>query len=328
MSMIRPQLLVIATSKDSHTEAVLDKLAPSVHYFRLNVDEFPRETRLLVEYDARSWPTILACAPPSSIDLTAVTAVWFRRIGGPGVDTRVTNPAHRTFALGEAEAYVAGLCHLFGHCRWVSSYDATRRAASKLHQLHLAALSGLRVPRTVVTNDPESAIQFAAGRKSVYKTLSSPSIVYPNQRSLIFTHVLTSEDRSLLKSLTSAPILLQEYVEKSHELRITFTGNAFWTVRVDSQHCDSARVDWRAGMGEVDYSPDTLPTSVESSLRQLMQRLGLDFGAIDMIVTPGGEHVFLEVNPHGAWLWLEHATHLPISQGLADYLSGCVGNGA
>lgn len=39
-----------------------------------------------------------------------------------------------------------------------------------------------------------------------------------------------------------------------------------------------------------------------------------------MVVTPGAEYVFLEVNPHGAWLWLERLLGIPVSESLAAYL--------
>ena len=39
-----------------------------------------------------------------------------------------------------------------------------------------------------------------------------------------------------------------------------------------------------------------------------------------MIVTPTGEHVFLEVNPTGEWGMLEAELELPISTALADAL--------
>ena len=41
-----------------------------------------------------------------------------------------------------------------------------------------------------------------------------------------------------------------------------------------------------------------------------------------MIRTPAGEHVFLEVNAHNDWLWLEHITGLPMIAAMADLLAG------
>ena len=51
-----------------------------------------------------------------------------------------------------------------------------------------------------------------------------------------------------------------------------------------------------------------------------MDRLELNFAAIDLIETPDGEHVFLEVNPNGQWLWLDDMLKLGISQAVADWL--------
>jgi hypothetical protein len=39
-----------------------------------------------------------------------------------------------------------------------------------------------------------------------------------------------------------------------------------------------------------------------------------------MIVTPDGEYVFLELNPNGQWLWLEHELGLPLVATMADLL--------
>ena len=48
-----------------------------------------------------------------------------------------------------------------------------------------------------------------------------------------------------------------------------------------------------------------LPLDVATGLRQLAARLGLSYGAADLVVTPDGRHVFLEINPAGEWFWLD-----------------------
>jgi glutathione synthase/RimK-type ligase-like ATP-grasp enzyme len=52
-----------------------------------------------------------------------------------------------------------------------------------------------------------------------------------------------------------------------------------------------------------------------------MRRLGLEYGAIDLRLTPDGEYVFFEVNPAGQFLFVEHACGLPISAALAARLA-------
>jgi glutathione synthase/RimK-type ligase-like ATP-grasp enzyme len=64
-----------------------------------------------------------------------------------------------------------------------------------------------------------------------------------------------------------------------------------------------------------------LPPDLEQRCVQLVDRLGLCFGAIDLALTPDGRYVFFEVNPNGQYLWIELATGLPISDAICDLLT-------
>ena len=44
----------------------------------------------------------------------------------------------------------------------------------------------------------------------------------------------------------------------------------------------------------------------------------------DFIVTPEGRHVFLESNPRGQYLWIEHYTSMPITEAIADALMAAI----
>jgi len=52
-----------------------------------------------------------------------------------------------------------------------------------------------------------------------------------------------------------------------------------------------------------------------------MRRLGLEYGAIDLRLTPEGQYVFLEINPAGQFLWIELATGQKIADAIAGHLS-------
>ena len=51
-----------------------------------------------------------------------------------------------------------------------------------------------------------------------------------------------------------------------------------------------------------------------------MKMLGVCFGAIDMRLTPDGDHVFLEINPAGEYLFVSQRTGQPIPQAIAAAL--------
>ena len=69
------------------------------------------------------------------------------------------------------------------------------------------------------------------------------------------------------------------------------------------------------------YTSIRLRKDVHERVLTYMEAARLSYGAIDLIVRPDGNHVFLECNPGGQWLWLENATHAPITAALVDFLS-------
>jgi D-alanine-D-alanine ligase-like ATP-grasp enzyme len=53
-----------------------------------------------------------------------------------------------------------------------------------------------------------------------------------------------------------------------------------------------------------------------------MDSFSLVYGALDFVITPDGEWVFLEINPTGQYGFIEHATGAPLTAQLADLLTG------
>jgi D-alanine-D-alanine ligase-like ATP-grasp enzyme len=50
--------------------------------------------------------------------------------------------------------------------------------------------------------------------------------------------------------------------------------------------------------------------------------MNLRSGSLDFSLNKNGEYYFLEVNPNGQWLWLEHKTGVSISKEIANSLMG------
>jgi len=322
----RPRLLVIGTSKDPHVDAVIRHFGGD-GFFRLDVDRFPREIRLTLRPKRGAKPQVIAEEPRATHDLSEVKAVWFRRIGSLSIDPGIRNDAHRSFAFGEAEALLFGLAHVLEGATWVSPFDATRRASSKPFQLQQALSCGLLIPQTVITNSPKRARSFLEDKDApIFKTIHSPSIKYEDRRALVFSQRVDAESLRRLDQLRFAPGIFQEYVDKSYELRITLVGEKLFPVAIDSQECPEGAVDWRAAPRDaLKYHSVSLPQNFRVRLEKFISRLDLRYAAIDVIVTPKDEHVFLEVNPHGAWLWLEQLLDLPISASVANLLSRYAG---
>jgi glutathione synthase/RimK-type ligase-like ATP-grasp enzyme len=114
----------------------------------------------------------------------------------------------------------------------------------------------------------------------------------------------------------------QEYIEKRFEVRVNVIGSQVFAAELHTQHSERARVDFRLGYGDIGYAIHTLPASVEAACRRLVRLFGLQFAAIDLLVTPQEEYVFVDLNSNGQWGWIENQTGLPLTETLIDLLAG------
>ena len=80
------------------------------------------------------------------------------------------------------------------------------------------------------------------------------------------------------------------------------------------------QLDYRMDMVGARFAQTELPPAVERAILDLLGRLGLVYGAIDLRLTPDGAYVFLEVNPAGEWMFVEQRTGQPIARALSDLL--------
>jgi len=201
---------------------------------------------------------------------------------------------------------------------------AVWQAEYKPFQLAAASEIGLRIPRTVVTNDPLAIRKaFTEFQEMVVKPARTGYVVHNGQEFAIFTSRIMEQHLQELESARWSPAIYQELIPKRFDLRITVIGRRIFSAAIDSQSDPTAALDWRQTTNsKLLHRPFTLPEEIANLLFRLMDSLRLTFGAIDMIQTPEGEYVFLEVNPSGQWLWLDDMLQLGISDAVAEWLAG------
>ena len=207
---------------------------------------------------------------------------------------------------------------------WVNPWDVSDLAANKGRQLKLASKLGLKIPRTLITFSNVEAKNFiseahAAGKKIVIKTLSGFHNPQRNERAGSFVRQINENELGEI----NYPLLLQEYMDKQYELRVTVVGNKCFACKILSQNSpnEASKIDWRVyDFEHVDWLPAVLDAETESAMIKMVNAFGLNYAAIDLICSPNGEITFLELNPNGLWLWIEKLAGLPISEAVADFL--------
>jgi glutathione synthase/RimK-type ligase-like ATP-grasp enzyme len=251
------------------------------------------------------------------LPIDAVVSVWLRRVYGPprptGLDDLLADQCVR-----ESRAAFDGLLGALGHAAWLDPLPRVRQAEDKLLQLREAQRAGLRVPHTIVGNDPDEVHQLwrACDGRVVTKMLTPIARSMGPPAAAVYTHTLEASDLDDLDGLALAPMIFQQRVDKRRELRVVYVaGRCF----VGSLAAD--RDDWRRpGEQSSPWQPGHLPDDVAAQLDRLARALGLGFGVADLVVDGDGAHWFLELNPVGEWGMLERDLGLPIADAIADEL--------
>lgn len=168
----------------------------------------------------------------------------------------------------------------------------------RLTQLRDAASFGMRVPRTAVTTMPGR--NRPGGGNCIVKT-AGHHLLEPQPGALrgLFPQPL---DMGRMRELQEpAPVLVQQQMDADYELRVFVVGERIIAYRVDKLDPADLWIDPDA----VAVERAEVPTGLASTLLALARHWRLQVAAFDLLAV-SGDFVFLEVNVHCDWRWLEH----------------------
>lgn len=320
--MARDTVLLFTHSGDAFTP---DRVAAALarrgaRPVRVDTDLFPTELTLEA-CSGWSGGRHALTVDGRTIDCAEVRAVWWRKHWAPKLPDDL-EPDQRAACMRESMAALSTFADVFHGARQVNHPDATARAESKQRQLRAARDAGLATPPTLVTNDPAAVRRFyEEHRGDIVTKMLTPYSYGMAPGDFVYTSRVGPDDLDALEGLSLCPMVFQARIEKRVELRVAVVGERCYAGAVDARGSAKGAVDWRrAEPGETPWMSAEVPEAVRSQLAATVRSLGLTYGAADVIVTPEGEHVFLEVNPAGEWGMLEYFLGLPISEALADAL--------
>jgi glutathione synthase/RimK-type ligase-like ATP-grasp enzyme len=266
----------------------------------------------------------LISAEGRAVDLSSIRAVWHRRAMA-GRPSAIRDPMHRKFVEEETDRVLWYLWSALEVPFLPAPLPVLRKTQEKLLQLDLAGRLGFAIPPTLVTNDPGEVLAFLRrhSHRCITKHLSSSSMTEAGMDATFmrFTEPITHRDMAAVSAVRLCPTFVQAYVDKRLELRVTVVGERVFAAEIHSQTSAHSRYDWRKyDHSRTPYFVHRLPREVEERCLRLTHALGLRYGALDLILTPDGRYVFLEINPAGEYQWVEARTGLPITDAICDLL--------
>jgi len=270
------------------------------------------------------WPRVIYRG--ELLDLEVIGGVWYRGLDvdrlRPLVELEAAPEPIRDYAKSSLNRLGWALADLFPNAFWVSDRQALIHADSKLRQLVMARRLGFTTPATVFTSDPEQAAAFLKQQGvCVIKPLAIRPPVGYNQ----YTKVLRYADAPNLSAIRFNPHILQQLVEHDFELRVTVVGEAAFASMVGDIKAEAAEAfqirDWKYGCERDTFQavPFELPPGIAWLCVELVRRLGLRSGMIDLVVKQG-RYFFLEINGNGQWAFVDDETVEKIGRALARLL--------
>lgn len=312
-------ILILTSKNDLHALEVLKHLkARKKHYEFLDLAAL-QSTRVL---GFLSEPTLKWSLSSFNSDKEKIDKIWYRRPRPPYFDqsTPVASYIRREF-----EAFIDGFITAQEIGKIFPNVDAIKTYKNKINQLKVASEVGFKIPKTVIGNNVRDVTDtFSRSEKLIVKPLNASTV----RSSHIHTHdyvavpkvfsvseIIKDNDR-----LSVAPIIIQEYIEKKLELRITVVNENIFAASINSQASSKAKTDYRNDILSLEHAAYELPNNLKLLILEYMSRTKLTFACFDMILTPDEKFVFLECNTNGQWLWIEQKTGLPIAKAIADEL--------
>ncbi len=307
MNISQPLTVLIHTQEgDVHADVVTSELRRRGHrVIRYRGDQLPEATTAELRFSNRRSSSIVR-AGDGSFALDQVDVVWNRRPTWAKVPACVAPEDHR-YVREQNHMLERAINVLAGDAFWINPQRAAGVADVKANQLRLAPACGLRIPDTLISNDPTAIRQFLAERECViHKPLFGGIWHEAGKLYGSFTARVTAGDLPRDELLQAAPGIFQQQKPKAYEVRAQFFGASCFAVRIDSQRIDYGEYDWRLHQhADAASASIELPDDVYRSCRRLMKQLDLVSGGFDFIVSGDGEWTFLEVNEAGQFLFLE-----------------------
>lgn len=304
--------LIISSLLDYSTDLICYELhRQSKNYLRINRDCFHEYDIIYSLENETMWVTI--GSDKYCIRHSRLKCVYFR--------APVFLRSHKHYTIEEQlqrsqwNAFIRNLI-VFDKAKWINHPVSTYYAENKVYQLKIAKEIGLLVPKTYVGNVLPREMKKA--NNCIIKSLDTALFYDGKEEYFTYTTKFNSDELNKV-SIKQAPVFFQNYIDNKTDVRVTIIGKKIFAVSI-TNNGEKIDGDWRKNKKDnLNYSLITLPLCIKTKLLDLMSKLHLQFGGIDLAKV-GNNYYFIEVNPTGEWGWLKFNTGLPLDKEIVQLM--------
>ncbi len=318
-------ILILSDSTDESTCIVMDwigVLEPSIKIIRISPAD--KITGLIITNNTiiltfKRWND--ECI---EIDFSKVTSYWYRR-GKFDLAQIFLKPFLEKQLYKYEKHELERITEYFHHyLKKIKSINSLLNVApNKLVVNDIAENCGLITPPYVIASRKKDLLSFVREERNVITKGIDEAISFDIEGDTLngYTEKVVLEDM-IEYNEDVFPSLLQKQVDKKYELRVFYLDGEFYSMAIFSQRDEQTQVDFRKyNLKTPNRSvPYKLPKNVQSKLKLLMNKLDLNCGSIDMIVSTEIEFIFLEVNPVGQFGMVSEPCNYFLEKKVAEFL--------
>lgn len=321
------QLLIVSSKSDVHADAVIRELAESiVEPIRLNTEDFTQYSCYQFIWDESGNCYDQAITFQDSLKVVKeLKVIWWRKPQEYRSHPQIKDEWAVKYSQDETKALLLSLPGLYPNAKWINNYYDLRLPSQRINQIPLAKKLGLLVPSTLVTNQYDAALKFLNNYPDcIIKPMNYSGFQHNDTQYACYTRsidIVTLD--TFRESIHLAPVFLQRRIPKKAEYRVTLIGDKSFVCRIETNHLNDpdAALDWRIIEPEkLNHIPDCLPELYIKKLHQMLETLGLHFGAFDIIRDYNDALYLIELNPNGQWYWIEILTGMPMARAMANLI--------
>ena len=297
-------ILILGNSEDAHAAHLLKALTQAgatVDY--LDTSLFPRQLRMSWQPDTQVGS--LSLPGGRKLNFQDIKSVFWRNLSSVCVPS-LKDANQERIAFNDS---LSALRSLIQACpaRWINSWQAYQFHKEKPLQLSTVKQLGVRIPATLVSNDPEEVIEFAQSQK---RLIFKPVYGGAHTQFINQSHL---QPKRLSLVLSLSPVTIQEYIPGTN-IRTYVIAESIYAAEIRSNS-----LDFREDL-EAELIPIELPEYIQQQCLAITKALMLEWTAIDWRLSPEGEYLFLEANPSPMFLHFERQTAFPLTEQLVKLL--------
>ncbi|MBY0403552.1 MAG: hypothetical protein K2X66_06605, partial [Cyanobacteria bacterium] len=221
-------ILIIGNSQEAHSAHIFEKITRQggrAVYF--DSTQFP--TQIQLSYSPSLSPTGQLIVGKDGVELSQIRSVYWRYFMGISTE-HLSDAFLKEMAYREIQSAVGSLFRILD-ALWVNSPQAIDDHFYKGYQLNLMAKAGIRVPETLISNDPERVITFfeTQNQEVIFKPVAGGA----------HTEKLSSNDftKERLAELSQSPVQFQEFIP-GMDIRVYVIGNELFAAEIQSKVLD------------------------------------------------------------------------------------------